>query len=142
MRWTLAGVAALALVGTATTASAAAQQYEGGITGDEKAAVEMRVEKTDGRRVVTEFVIRKFPLECEGDTAARLDRARLSGRARVTGKGRFEMGASNADQRLRVEGRLGAGGRARGRIKYSGLTEFADQTLECHADGLRWRATR
>jgi hypothetical protein len=144
MKWTFGsvGALALALAWTAAAAGAATQTYEGEITADAKAAVEMGVEMKHRRRVVTEFVIRKFPLECEDGTAARLDRARLSGRARVTRKGRFEFGASNAGQRLRVKGRIGAGGRAGGTITYSGLTEFADRTLRCHANDLRWRATR
>ena len=144
MARTFASAAALALIwGTAAIASGGGSQtYRGEITGDPKAVVELEVESSRGRRVVTEFTARKFPLQCEGDTAARLQRARLSGRARVTRKGRFRLSASNAAQSLRVDGRFIGGGRASGRVRYSGQTEFADGVRECVAEGLHWVATR
>ena len=140
MRRTVASVAALVLV-SAASASAASRTYDGVIAGDAKASVTLEVEIRGDRRVVTEFTVRRFPLVCEDGTAARLDRARLAGRARVSGKGRFELAASNATQRLRVEGTLGRK-KASGGIRYSGLTEFEDRTLDCHTDGLRWTASR
>jgi hypothetical protein len=141
MRRTFAGVAALALFSATATAGAATSTYEGVIVDDAKATVEVEVEGVGDRRVVTGFIARKFPLECEGDTVARLQRARLAGRARVSRKGRFELTASNADQRLGIHGRL-RGANITGRVSYSGRTEFADQTLACEADGLQWTATR
>ena len=138
-----AGASALALISvTAAIAGGGSLTYEGQITGDAKAVVELEVETGGRRRVVTEFTVRKFPLQCEGETVARLQRARLSGRAPVTRKGRFELSASNAAQRLRLKGRLGRGGAAGGTVTYSGLTEFSDETRECSADGLRWTAAR
>jgi hypothetical protein len=142
MRRTFAGVAAaLALLGATATAAAATNTYDGEITDDAKATVELHVEVRGERRVVTEFVVKRFPLECEGGTVARLQRARLAGRARVSRKGRFELEASNADQRLGIRGQLD-GAEMRGRVNYSGRTAFVDETLECQADGLRWTATR
>ena len=67
MRRTFASATALVLFGMAATAGAATSTYKGEITGDEKAIVELEVEARDGRRVVTGFTARKFPLECETD---------------------------------------------------------------------------
>ena len=142
MRRTFAGATALVVFGVAATAGAATNTYRGEIVDDAKATVELKFEVRDGRRVLTDFSVRKFPLECEGDTAARLDRARLAGRARVSGKGRFALEASNDSQRLRVEGRLRGPNGASGSVEYSGLTEFTDETRDCHTTGLRWTATR
>lgn len=141
MRRTIAGAIAVAALVPAA-ASAATQTYEGEIKGDAKAVVELEVETRGGRRAVTEFRVRRFPLECEGGTVARLDRARLAGTARVSGKGRFELEASDGSQRLQVHGRLARSGEASGTVKYSGLTEFADETRECRTDRLRWAASR
>jgi hypothetical protein len=142
MRRTFASVTACVVFGVAASAGAATNIYRGDIVDDEKATVELEFEIRDGRSVLTDFSVRKFPLECEGGTAARLDRARLAGRARVSGKGRFALGASNGTQRLRVEGRLRGPDGASGSVAYSGMTEFADQTLDCETTGLRWTATR
>ena len=142
MKRTFASVATLVLVGVTTTASGASQTYKGEIAEDTQASVALEVEARNGRRVVTEFTVREFPLECDDDTVARLDRARLAGRARVTRKGRFELAASNATQRLAIHGRMRGGREVTGRVTYDGRTEFADQTLNCRADGLRWSATR
>ena len=142
MRKTIAGAAALAVFAMAPPAGAATSTtYTGEIAGDAKATVELEIEARGDRRFVTEFIVRRFPLECEDGTVARLQRARLAGRARVTGKGRFELVAANADQRLGIRGRL-RGGTAGGTLRYSGMTEFADQTLDCEADGLHWTASR
>jgi hypothetical protein len=144
MRRAFASAVALALIwGAAAIASPDKETYKGTIEGDEQAVVELRVEKGERRRAVTEFTVRKFPLECEGETVARLQRARLAGRAPVSRKGRFELSASNAAQRLRVKGRLGRGGTAVGTVTYSGETEFADAVRDCEtAVGTRWTASR
>src|SRR5688500_16438290 len=101
MTRTFACAAGLALIGaTAAIAGGGPLTYEGGIAGDEKAVVELEVEPRNGHRVVTEFTVRRFPLECEGETTARLQRARVAGRARVSRRGRFKLAASNAAQHL------------------------------------------
>jgi hypothetical protein len=142
MRKTIAGAAALAVFAIAAPVGAATNTtYTGEIAGDAKAMVELEIEARGDTRFVTEFIVRRFPLVCENGTVARLQRARLAGRARVTGKGRFELEAANAAQRLGIRGRL-RGGTAGGTLRYSGMTEFADQTLDCEADGLRWTASR
>lgn len=141
MRRTFASVAALVLLGAVATAGAATNTYKGQITDDARAMVQMKVEVRGGQRIVTEFTLKQFPLECDGGTAGRLDLARLEGRGRVSRKGRFALAASNDDQQLRIEGML-RGGEAHGRVKYSGLTEFSDETLDCRTNGLRWTASR
>ena len=142
MKRTFASVAALALVGMTAAASGASQTYEGEIEGDARATVALDVEGRAGRRIVTEFTVRQFPLECEEATLARLDRARVAGRARVSRKGRFELAASNEHQRLEVRGRVQSGGEVSGKLSYEGRTEFSDRTLDCHAEDLAWTATR
>ena len=141
MTRTIASIAALALVGTTATASAATQTYRGEIMGDDKALVQLKVEVGGKRRILTEFTVRKFPLECQEGTNARLQSAELAGRATISRKGRFRLEASNADQQLGIRGRLKRGN-MKGRVNYSGLTEFADGMRECQAERLRWTATR
>ena len=141
MRRTIASAAALALVGAAT-ASADSHTYRGAIKGDARADVELEVKARGGRRAVTEFTVRRLPLECEGGTLARLRRATLEGRAPVTRKGRFRLAASTATQRLRLAGRLRGRDDATGTLRYAGLTEFPGQALDCRARGLRWAASR
>jgi hypothetical protein len=138
----LAGALALAIVGVATTARAASDAYRGEIAGDDKARVELVVERHGSKRVATEFTVRRFALECEDGTNARLQRATIDGTARVSSKGRFEMNASNDSQRLQVAGRLAGAGNAAGQLKYSGMTEFEDATRDCRTGRLRWTAER
>ena len=131
----------LAALLVAATAVAATTTYEGGIKGDQKSSVTLKVKRGDGNPQVKGFVARDFLISCRS-TDARLESAQITGLVRVTDKGRFKVSGSSGRQELEVTGKLIGRQNAKGTVHYSGPTEVDGQNQNCDSGRLDWRASR
>jgi hypothetical protein len=131
----------LAALLVAATAVAATTTYEGGIKGDQKSSVTLKVKRGDGNPQVKGFVARDFLISCRS-TDARLESAEITGLVRVTDKGRFKVSGSSGRQELEVTGKLIGRQNAKGTVHYSGPTEVDGQNQNCDSGRLDWRASR
>ena len=140
MRKTLIiGLVAALLV--AATAVAATNTYEGGIKGDQKSSVTLKVKRGKGNPQVKAFVAKDFLISCRS-TEARLESAEITGLVQVTDKGRFRVTGSSGRQDLEVTGKLIGKQNAKGTVHYSGPTEVDGQNQNCDSGRLDWRASR
>jgi hypothetical protein len=134
-------VGALAALLIAATALAATTTYKGGIKGDQKSSVALKVKRGDGNPQIKSFVAKDFLISCR-TTDARLESATISGRVRVDRKGRFKVTGDNGGQELKVTGKLTGKKHAKGTVRYSGPTVVDGQSQSCDSGKLDWRASR
>jgi hypothetical protein len=140
MKRAIAGaIATMALV--VPGAAAAATTYDGKVKGDAQATVKLKVDRSDGDRVVKSFVVKDLLIDC-GKENARLKSATISGAANVSKKGKFKVKGSNGGQEFAVRGKLRGKRKARGTLRYSGPTSVDNQTLDCTSGRTGWKASR
>jgi hypothetical protein len=140
MRKTLI-IAPLAALLVAATAVAATKTYDGGIKGDEKSSVTLKVKRGDGNPRVKSFVAKDFLISCRS-TDARLESATITGLVRVSDRGRFRVTGNSGKQKLEVTGKLIGKRNAKGTVHYSGPTEVDGRNQNCDSGRLDWRAAR
>lgn len=141
MNRVIAAAATIALVAV-PAAFAASNTYEGAVTGDKEASVQLRVGQEDGVRFVPAFVASDFSIKCEGNTRARLSSAKVTGSVPVNDANRFKIEGKDGRIEFIVAGKLKGKRSAKGTFTYSGPTEVDGETLDCDSGRREWQATR
>lgn len=137
VRQCLVAVAAFAVLLPAG-ALAAKKGYVGAVVDDSATEITFVKKNRNGKRFVKDFTASGIRADCTKGKK-RIDLS-ADAKAKVR-KRKFILRIDNGVQDLKFKGRFRKGGKAKGILRYSGLTEFDNGKREdCETSRLEWKA--